>query len=166
MVPAETPFSRALGIEQRRGDVIGQIVYQYVALADPELVPNQTINLTDEAALEDFYSGLASAVAAVDTADAGSFTFVSMADVDPDAAADYGSEQNQANIEALRAVFGADELTDLVVQFTVGEQEYLAFFSVARYGDAWWIEQLGGNFANLLGIGALQVGAVPTDEIG
>ena len=165
LVPAETPFSRALGIEQRRGDVIGQIVYQYVALADPELVPNQTINLTDEAALEDFYSGLASAVAAVDTADAGSFTFVSMADVDPHAAADYGSEQNQANIEALRAVFGADELTDLVVQFTVGEQEYLAFFSVARYGDAWWIEQLGGNFANLLGIGALQVGAVPTDEI-
>ena len=62
-------------------------------------------------------------------------------------------------------MFGADELTDLVVQFTVGEQEYLAFFSVARYGDAWWIEQLGGNFASLLGIGALQVGAVPTDEI-
>ena len=163
LVPAETPFTRALGVEQRHGDVIGQIRYQFLALADPELEPTEVINLTDEATLEDFYTSLVAAVAEVDLAEVGSFTFVPMADVDPAAAENYESEQNQANLEALRGVFGADEITDLVVRFTVNDQEFLAFFTVVRYGDAWWVQQLGGNFANLVGIPALQVGAAPAD---
>ena len=165
LVPAETPFTQALGVEQRHGDVIGQIRFQFLALADPELEPTDVVNLSDDAALEDFYTSLVAAVAEVDLAEIGSFTFVPMADVDPVAAEDYESEQNQANLESLREVFGADEVTDLVVRFTVNQQEFLAFFSVVRHGDAWWVQQLGGNFANLMGIPALRVGAAPTDEI-
>ena len=165
LVPAETPFTQALGVEQRHAEVIGQIRFQFLALADPDLEPTEMINLTDGTTLDDFYNGLVTAVAEVDLAEVGSFTFVPMADVDPSAAEDYASEQNQANLEELGDVFGADEITDLVVSFTIGGQEFLAFFSVVRYGDAWWVERLGGNFANLMGIPALRVGAAPADEI-
>lgn len=160
LVPAETPFTRALGVEHRHGDVIGQIRFQFLALADPELEPTEVVTL-DDTTLEDFYTNLVAAAAEVELTEVGSFTFVPMADVDPAAAEAHQSEQNQANLESLREVFGADEIADLVVRFTVGEQEFLAFFSVVRYGDAWWVEQLGGNFANLMGIPALRVGAAP-----
>ena len=164
LVPPATPLSRALAVEERHGDVIGQILYQYLALADPAFDPFETVVLSDDAVLDDFYNGLTTAVASVDMADASSFTFVPLADVDAESAERYESEQNQANLDSLRQVLGADELTDLVVRFTVSGHEYFAFFSVARYGDAWWVEQLGGNFASLMGIPPLRVGAAPTEE--
>jgi hypothetical protein len=34
---------------------------------------------------------------------------------------------------------------------------------VVRYGDAWWVDQLGGSFATLMGVPTLEVGAAPTD---
>ena len=166
LVPAETPFSQALVVEERHGDVIGQIVYQYLTLSNPELDPSETVVLTDDATLDDFYSSLVSAITTIDTSEVGSFTFVPLTDVDPAVAETYESERNQTNLDTRRGVLGADEITDLVVRFTVGGQQYLAFFSVVRYGEAWWIEQLGGNFASLVGIPILQVGATPADEIG
>ena len=102
-------------------------------------------------------------VAALDTAEIGSFTFVPLADVDAAAAEEYESEHNQTNLDELRRILGADELTDVVVRFTIEGSEFLAFFSVVRYGDAWWVDQLGGNFATLMGVPTLAVGAAPTD---
>ena len=166
LLPPETPFTEALAVEQRHNNVVQQVVFQSLRLVDPELDMTQAISLTDETELDEFYSGLASAVAALDTAEIGSFTFVPLAEVDPAAAEDYESEQNQTNLDEQREVVGADEITDLVVRFTAGGREFFAFFSVVRYGDAWWIAQLGGNFAQLLGIPALEVGAAPTDEMG
>ena len=165
VMPAETPFARALGIERRHGDVTNQILFQFLALADPELEPTEQVLLTDDVTPEDFSGSLASAVGAVELAEVGSFTFVPMADVDPGSADLYESAQNQANLETVRQMFGADEMTDLVVRFPVSDQEYFAFFSVVRYGDAWWVQQLGGNFANLLGIPPLRTGATPIDGI-
>ena len=83
LVPPETPFSRALGVEQRHGDVIDQILGQYLALADPDLDPSEMVNLTEDAALDDFYTDLVAAIAAVDTTKAASFTFVPLADRRP-----------------------------------------------------------------------------------
>ncbi len=54
----------------------------------------------------------------------------------------------------------------MVVQFDVGGQPYLGFFSVVRYGDSWWLEQLGGNFATLVGVDAFHVGAAPKGDVG
>ena len=165
LVPAETPFTRALGVEQRHGDVIGQIRFQFLALADPELEPTEMINLTTRPRWRTSTAASSPRSPRWTSPRSGRSRSCRWRMSTRTAAEDYESEQNQANLEALRGVFGADEITDLVVRFTVSEQEFLAFFSVVRYGDAWWVEQLGGNFANLLGIRALQVGAVPTDEI-
>ena len=121
--------------------------------------------LNEDVTPEVFSGSLAAAVGAVDLAEVGSFTFVPMADVAPEAAEVYESEPNQANLETIREMFGADEITDLVVRFTVSDQEYFAFFSVVRYGDAWWVDQLGGNFASLVAIPPLRSGATPVDGI-
>ena len=165
VVPAETPFARALGIERRHGTVTDQILFQFLALADPELEPTEQVLLNEDVTPEVFSGSLAAAVGAVDLAEVGSFTFVPMADVAPEAAEVYESEPNQANLETIREMFGADEITDLVVRFTVSDQEYFAFFSVVRYGDAWWVDQLGGNFASLVTIPPLRSGATPVDGI-
>ena len=52
------------------------------------------------------------------------------------------------------------------MRFDVGGQPYLGFFSVVRYGESWWLEQLGGNFATLVGVDLLHAGAVATGDIG
>jgi hypothetical protein len=163
LVPAETPFAAALGVEQRHGNVINQILFQYLGLIAPDVDPSLTVNVTDDTTLDEFYGDLDTAVTALDTSEIESFTFVPRAEVDPAAAEAYESEQNQANLDRRRGIFGADEISDVVVRFAVGGREFFAFFSVIRYGDAWWIDQLGGNFAQLLAIPALKVGAAPTD---
>lgn len=165
-LPPDSPFTKALAVEQRHNIVVEQVLFQTLRFVDPDLEPTEGVSLSDEAELEEFYSHLASAATTLDTTEAASFTFVPLAEVDPEAAEDYESERNQANLDELRGILGADEMTDLVVRFTVGKSEFFAFLSVVRYGDAWWVAQLGGNFATVMGIPALEVGAVPVDEIG
>jgi hypothetical protein len=166
LLPPETPLARALDVEQRHADVVNQIRRQFVTLADPGLDPTELIALTDDATLDDFYTGLVATVQEVDTQGAGSFAFVALADVDAASAELYESEDNQANLEARRVVLGADAITDLAVRFDLGGDGFLAFFSLVRYADGWWVEQLGGNFAILLGIDALSAGTEPTDGSG
>ena len=100
LVPAETPFSAALGVEQRHSSVIDQILFQYLALVDPKLDLATSVNVSDETVLDDFYSSLSSAVSTLDTTEVASFTFVPLADVDAAAAEDYESERNQANLDS------------------------------------------------------------------
>ncbi len=163
-LPPDSLFTEALAVEQRHDTVFHQVLFQALRLVDPDLEPTEGVSLTDPAELEEFYNHLAAAAAALDTSEAASFTFVPLAEVDAEAAEDYESEQNQTNLDELSGILGADEMTDLVVRFTVGGREFFAFFSVVRYGDAWWVAQLGGNFAQLVGISTLEVGAVPVDE--
>ena len=152
LVPPATPFTRALDVEQRQATVVGQIARQYLGLAVPDLDLTQTVNLPDDSSVGDLSTELTTAVTGVDLSGVGSFTFVPLADVDAAAATNYASEQNRANLDAYRASVGADEVTDLVVRFEVGGQSFLGFFSALRYGDAWWLDQIGGNFAVLVGV--------------
>ena len=165
MVPAATPFGRALDVEQRQANVVDQIGRQYLSLVEPALDLSQPMVLTDDSAADDLSAGLDAAVGALDTSGVGTFSFVPLDKVDPDAAQLYDSAQNQANLDSRNAYLGADELTDLVVQFDVGGQPYLGFFSAVRYGDSWWLEQLGGNFATLVGVDPLRAGAVPAADV-
>ena len=107
LVPAETPFSASLGVEQRHSSVIDQILFQYLALVDPKLDLATSVNVSDETVLDEFYSSLGSAVSTLDTTEVASFTFVPLADVDAAAAEDYESEQNQANLDSRREEFSA-----------------------------------------------------------
>ena len=62
MVPPATPFSRALGVEQRQANVVGQIGRQYLSLVEPDLDLSQPMVLTDDSAVDDFSAGLDAAV--------------------------------------------------------------------------------------------------------
>ena len=166
LVPPATPFTRALDVEQRQGAVVGQIARQYLGLAVPDLDLTQTVNLPDDSSVGDLSTELTTAVTGVDLSAVGSFTFVPLADVDAAAATNYASEQNRANLDAYRATVGADEVTDLVVRFEVGGQSFLGFFSALRYGDAWWLDQIGGNFSVLVGVDAFHAGAAPEGDVG
>ena len=166
LVPPATPFTRALDVEQRQGAVVGQIARQYLGLAVPDLDLTQTVNLPDDSSVGDLSTALTTAVTDVDLSGVGSFTFVPLADVDAAAATNYASEQNRANLDAYRASVGADEVTDVVVRFEVGGQSFLGFFSALRYGDAWWLDQIGGNFSVLVGVDAFHAGAAPEGVVG
>jgi hypothetical protein len=43
------------------------------------------------------------------------------------------------------AVLGADELTDLAVRFRSRDGDVYALFGVVRYGDQWWLSELGAR---------------------
>lgn len=53
LIPPETPFTRALAVEERRGSVFGQIRFQYLAFADLDIDLGQGVNLTADTTVDD-----------------------------------------------------------------------------------------------------------------
>lgn len=64
----------------------------------------------------------------------------------------YESTAVKRTREAYRQMYGADELTDLAVFFTVGGEEYVIMPQFVRYGDRWYISDMTGVLASIFGI--------------
>ena len=65
----------------------------------------------------------------------------------------YLTESTAKNLEALRVSYGADELRDLCVVFTIdGETSGIFCPGLARYGNVWTMYGPGGMLAWILGI--------------
>jgi hypothetical protein len=64
------------------------------------------------------------------------------------------------------SIAGADESTDVAVRFPTDGDDVYALFSLVRYGDSWWIQELGGTFAVLIGLEYTNSGIVAVDQAG
>jgi hypothetical protein len=163
-LPASDPFNVALNIESRSAQVVGGILYQYLRLCCPDLDPVQVQALPDDAAVAHFVDDLSTNANSEVLTSIDSFTFVPLEEVSADTYELYTSDRNEDNIGAREAVLGADELTDLAVRFRSRDGDVYALFSVVRYGDQWWLSELGGTFATLLDISLTDGGIVPVDQ--
>ena len=163
-LPASDPFNVALNIESRSAQVVGGILYQYLRLCCPDLDPVQVQALPDDAAVAHFVDDLSTHANSEVLTSIDSFTFVPLEEVSADTYELYTSDRNEENIGAREAVLGADELTDLAVRFRSRDGDVYALFSVVRYGDQWWLSELGGTFASLLDISVTDGGIVPVDQ--
>lgn len=162
--PASDPFNVAVNIESRRAHVVGGIHYQYLTLCCPDIDPVEVVALPDDAAVTNFVDDLSASANSDVLSSIDSFTFVPLEAVSADTYEVYTSGRNEENIARRAAVLGADEMTDLAVRFPSLDGEVYALLSVVRYGDDWWIDELGGTFASLLGLGFTDAGIVPVDQ--
>ena len=54
----------------------------------------------------------------------------------------YASESIQSAKERYRMQYGADELTEILCTFTIGEEEFVIMPQLLRYGDRWYISTM------------------------
>jgi hypothetical protein len=166
-LPTSDPFNLALNTESRSAQVVSGILNQYLRLCCPDLDRLDVEALPDETAVADFVDDLSASARSDVLTSIDSFTFVPLEEVNADTYEAYSSDRNEQNIAGLEAVLGADELTDLAVRFTSPHGDVYALFGVVRYGDEWWVNELGGTFAILLGLNFFDGGIIPagqTDE--
>lgn len=69
-------------------------------------------------------------------------------------APNYFSERNLEIIEKNRLMYGADELADRLVTFSMGQELYGFAPAVARFGDRWYLYSMSGTGAMIMGISA------------
>ena len=159
-LPSSNPFNEAINIEQRRAAVAGMIRNHYFTLANPELDTTIAQPLADAEAVEQLTSSLETTMRAEALAGFATAEFVPLADVDATAAEHLASDASRAYDEEMLAVVGADESAELAVRATIGEVQVIATFRAVRYGDNWWLETLGGQFAALAGVSIALAGVV------
>jgi hypothetical protein len=163
-LPPSDPFNVALNTESRRAQVVGGVLNQYLRLCCPDLDRSNVQALPDDAAVTSLVDELAASASSDVLTSIDTFTFVPLDDVSADTFEAYSSDRNEQNITGLEAILGADELTDLAVRFTTPDGDVYALFGVVRYGDQWWVHELGGTFAALLGLGFFDGGIVPAGQ--
>lgn len=161
-LPPTDPLNIALDIEHRRAMVAGMVLNQYFALTDPELNDSNG-QIVDDAA--SFTASLESVMTSTAVASLADGEFVPLDEIDAEASETLAGDRAQdVNAETL-AVAGADASEELAVRVNVGDDEAILLFRTVRYGEGWWIETLGGQFALLLSIVEhLDAGVIRTSE--
>lgn len=163
-LPSGDPLNTAINAEQRRAVVVDQILDQYFTLLDPELERTRGEQVDDAA---EFTSSLTATMTSESLAGLAEFEFVPLDDVDADAAELYAGRdvENRANRDA---VLGADETLAIAATTTVEGRPVTLLFEAVRYGDAWWLDSLGGRFATIVGLDYQNAGVITetADEAG
>lgn len=171
-IPPSNPLNRAFMIEARRARVTGRILDQYFALAHPTFDRyGATVILGDEAAVGAFVAEFDAELTPVALEGLGDHEFVALANIDAETAQQMTAEPSIEREERRRAVIGADEFASLAVRTTVDGEPVTLLFEAVRYGDRWWVNDLGNTFAQLLNVdigaaGVLRDGAGSVDDSG
>jgi hypothetical protein len=159
-LPSGDPFNEAINVEQRRAAVAGMIRNQYFTLANPELDIRMAQPLADAEAVEQLTSSLQTTMQPAELAGFAAAEFVELDDVDALSAERLASDASRAHDEEMLAVIGADESAELAVRTTIGDLDVIATFRAVRYGENWWLETLGGQFAALAGLSFVRSGVL------
>lgn len=165
--PMPTPYVRDLMVSERYGDIARQLRWQYMRYAMPEAygdnigkpVPFQSDDRTQQ--IQDFLSAFDSSPV---NGWIGNIVFVEF--VPPEELTDYFmGERNQEYLNSSVACTGCDEIAEVVVHIQINGKDYYQCLECARYGDRWYVQNLGGNIGQVLGVDPYAAGLVPVDEI-
>lgn len=159
-LPPDDPLNTALNVELRRSEVVRQILNQYFALVNPGLNGPQGEPVEDAA---EFTESMSSAMASDALAGLADFEFVALEDIDPETAEMYAGEEVAQQQAERGAAFGIDESQAVAVETSVDGVGVTLLFDVARYGETWWLETLGGRFAILENVDNINAGVSRDD---
>ena len=166
LLPSSDPFNVELNTEFRYSRVVSSIIFQYLTLSYPDFEPTDLQVLADGAAVGSFVEDLSAHATSEALSSIESFTFVPLEEVSADAYERYVSDDNLQDMARRESIVGADESTDIAVRFPAAGGDVYALFSLVRYADTWLIQDLGGTFAILLGLGYTDSGIVAVDQAG
>lgn len=158
LLPDSDAMSQALNASLRQAELSQamRLQYQFLSANDSALTDGAPIRLGDgesgQALLDRLYhSGLLSFLNTMVIGDAIDPTVLSTR---------YESELNQANLARQAAILGAQELRSVAIPVLFGSESLVFCPDVARYDGRWYIVNLQGNLANLLGSPSTQGGLV------
>lgn len=158
LLPDNNAMSQALNANLRQADLAQamRLQYQFLSANDSALTDGAPIRLGEgesgQALLNRLYhSGLLSFLNTMVIGDAIDPTVLSTRYEDPN---------NQTNLARQAAVLGAQDLRSVAIPVLFGSELLVFCPDVARYNGRWYIANLQGNLANLLGASSTQGGLV------
>lgn len=84
---------------------------------------------------------------------------------DEDAYEYYISAQYSTYMSELQERYGVEELEEICVVVELDGEEYVLMMQLGCYNDKWYITQMGGNVANMMGIALYSQGMCPMDGL-
>ena len=175
--PMPTPYVRDLMVSERCGNIATQLYRQYLLFAMPEEYrddPYRPVTFKSD----DRSQEISNFLDAFDNSPVNEWIgnivfvgFVSLEEltgvgfVDPDfsVADHFMDERNQENLNRMMACRGCDELAEIVVHIQINGKDYYQCLECARYGDRWYVQNLGGNIGALLNMSSYIAGLLPLD---
>ena len=162
VMPNTNDFVVSMNVENRRGRVVGSIIQQFFMLSQVDFDISRPVLMGDyEGESRDFVNQLEEYLGAPDL-EALEIIGVIM----PEDLSDiYQTELNQANMERVKEVHGADEIVSRVIVFEIGRDQYLLFADLINYGGQWHIMNFQGNIGNLVGISHMRSGLLSPEYV-
>lgn len=143
-------------IESRRNAVYDSLYFQFMSMALPGMDVISPISLTTDEKLSAFLEQFENAdITRFETIEHKEF-------LDPfELSPQFASSQNQENIAAMAAIYGADEMKSMAAQIEIGGEPHLFCCDVLRYGDLWYLSSLGGSIGMYMQIDYYAGGIMP-----
>lgn len=148
-LPTDNPLNRHFNVLWRRGAIGGALLNQYFTIAKPELDRAMVVVLEGDEAVAGFVDDLSASMVVDAVAGLADHEIVDLAELSPELAAE---SANALENLPRREIVGADELVGVVARTTAGNRELLIVADAVRYGDAWYLDELGGHLGALIGL--------------
>ena len=168
-VPTVSDFSLQMIIEQRRANIMDDILAHYLVMTRTEM-PVEIMD-SDRSVSEMEFNlemDLMDRLMTVDDSRYFSDRVIDTVFISPGLLnEDYQGEENQQKLKALAEEINADEVRSVAAFLEASGYEYLLCMDTVRYGNLWYILQAGGNLADLMDIDAMQAGlkSIEGDEM-
>ena len=163
-----TAYMRDLLVAERYGDIASRLAQQYLTYAWPDAYDDYNgnylpFNREEAGEIEAFLD-------AFEYAEfnewIGNMEFIGFETPESLGISElYYNERYQNSLARQADYNGCDDIEDVVMRFRVNGEDYLLFLSCARYGERWYVQELGGNIASILGMSVQCAGLAPAEII-
>lgn len=155
-LPASHGYTRNLNVYQRLGTISRMVKDQFLALFLPDHDFSSSVSLPrdSEKDVADFVNLLGDATYLDDLATLEIGELLRPSSL----VAEWDSDRIQELLVERAERYGSSQIFSLAAKVKIAESEQLLFFETARYGDGWYIIELGGLLAILHGVPAMNGG--------
>ncbi len=135
------------------------IMRQYTILCGLDLEAEGPVIFKNQADVKAFVEKLDNSIKTVDFSSMKLIGFIAPEDLEEA----YASQKHQENLIKAAQRYGGDKLISCIAAVEVGDIKYILVFDVIRKDGRWYNHQIGGIFANMLGMDREAVGIITLD---
>lgn len=169
-MPMPTPYMRDLMVSDRWGTIARKLTWQYVYYAWPEAYLDERdylkVSFSDsEYTVEEIPDFLGGFYDSEVNDWLWNVSFIGFESPEKIIGDGYLCEENQNIINRMTECSGCDEIAEMILHIQIKEEDYYQFLECARYGDRWYVQNLGGFAALFVGMDPYAAGLVPADAL-
>ena len=156
-LPSDNQFTFRLNIQRRQGDIARSIEWQYKAIFLRDIdfsAPIYGDEIKSDEGRRNFVRKLGDSAYLESLRELKVVGFITPNQLNDQ----YGSDRNQKNIAKQADMIGAQRIENVVARVQINNRMYLFCFEAVSYEGRWYLYNLGGNIAALLGINAYSYG--------